>query len=111
MSNINKKDLLKERSKLLNELASLSLLLQGSCFERFSTCSRPACKCHQGKRHGPRRYIVVNENGRQRQKYIPNSMFENAQVGIKQFKRSQEIINCLTQINLKFIKEGLYGDH
>ena len=49
----------RKRAALLRELAGLSGLLHGSYLERFTTCSRPRCACHQGRRHGPRAYMIV----------------------------------------------------
>lgn len=108
MSNINIKKLLDERAKLLIELGTLSKLLRGSWVERYSTCSRPHCKCHQGERHGPRRYLVVNEGGRQKQKYIPNAQVEAVRHGIEQYRKLQEIINRITRINVHLLREKAY---
>ena len=109
MSNLNVKKLENERSRLLAELKTLSLVLHGSWVERYSTCSIKTCKCHKGERHGPRHYLVINENGRQRQKYIPKSMVESAQNGVQQYKKLMDIIDRITAINLKLIKEKEYG--
>ena len=109
MSNSKVQQLLKERAEILGELASLSLMLHGSIVERFSTCSRPACKCHRGERHGPRRYLVVNEDGRQRQKYIPNAQVEAARMGVTQHKRLLELVDRVTRVNVELIREKAYG--
>ena len=99
-----------ERRTLLEELATLSLLLQGSWVERYSVCSRAGCKCHTGERHGPRHYLVVNEDGRQRQKYVPNSQVQAALEGLEQYRRLREIVERITQLNLALMKEGDYDD-
>ena len=98
-----------ERHSLLLELATLSHLLQGSWVERYSVCSRVNCKCHAGERHGPRYYLVVNEDGQQRQKYIPNSQVEAAMEGLGQYRRLREIVERITQLNLALMKEGTYA--
>ena len=108
MSNKTAKKLLEERTKLLEELATLSRLLHGSWVERYSVCSRAGCRCRRGERHGPRRYLVVNEDGRQRQKYVPNSQVEAAQEGLAQDRRLQEIAARITQLNLALMKVGDY---
>jgi hypothetical protein len=110
MSNQNIKKLVNERSKLLEELQSLTQLLHGSWVERYSVCSRKNCKCHKGERHGPRYYLVINENGRQRQKYIPNSLVEAARKGVQQHHRLTDIVDRVTSINLELIKERKYGE-
>ncbi len=110
MSNKNLKKLLDERARLLTELGTLSHMLHGSWVERFSVCSRAGCRCHSGHRHGPRHYLVVLEDGRQRQKYVANSQVAAAQVGLAEYRRVREIVDRITQINLTLMKEDAYED-
>lgn len=110
MSNNYVKDLLEERAALSNELGTLPSLLHGSWVERFSVCSRPRCKCHSGEKHGPRRYLVVRENGRQRQKYIPNAQVDAAKRGRGEYQRLCKIVERITRINLLLMKEDAYED-
>jgi hypothetical protein len=63
-ANTRIRKLLKERAEFLTELGRLSQILHGSWVERYSVCSRPDCKCHEGQRHGPRYYLFVNEKSR-----------------------------------------------
>ena len=100
------KELQKERAGLLAELATLSRLLHGSWVERYSMCSRSDCKCRRGERHGPRHYLVVNEAGRQRQKYVANSQVKAAMEGLAQHRRLRRIVDRITQLNLKLMKEN-----
>ena len=102
------KDLKKKRDDLLNELRSFKQLLHGSWVERYSVCSRENCKCRRGEKHGPRRYLVINENGKQKQKYIPNSQVLAVKKGIEEYKQMQEIIMEITKINVQLIREGNY---
>jgi hypothetical protein len=106
MSTKTSKELQEERAKLLAELGRLSRLLHGSWVKRHSVCSRPDCECHSGKRHGPRHYLVVNEAGRQRQKYVPNSQVDVALEGIAQYRRLEEIVARITQVNLALMREN-----
>jgi len=110
MSNKTLNKLLDERARLLAELGTLAHMLHGSWVERFSVCSRPGCRCHSGDRHGPRHYLVVNESGRQRQKYVPNSQVAIAKTGIAEHGRVREIVDRITQINLALMKEDAYED-
>ena len=106
MSNNTEKELQKERAGLFAELATLSRLLHGSWVERYSMCSRPNCKCRRGERHGPRHYLVVNEAGRQRQKYVANSQVKAAMEGLAQHRRLRQIVDRITQLNLNLMKEN-----
>jgi hypothetical protein len=105
MSSETTDDCLAERETLLRELGTLSLLLQGSLFERYSICSRPGCKCHSGERHGPRHYLVINENGQQRQKYVPKAFVGVAKEGLSQHSRLREIVDRITHLNLALMHE------
>ena len=111
MSTRTVEELLDERAGLLSELGALSNMLHGSWVERYSVCSRPGCKCRRGQRHGPRRYLVVNEGGRQRQKYIPNAKVKAALQGVAAYHRVRDIIGRITHINLVLLKECDREDH
>ena len=106
MSNETFQQLSHKRAQLLKELTTLSLVIHGSWIERFSTCTRRECKCHEGQRHGPRYYLVINKDGKQRQKYIPTSQVATAKAGLAQYKRLQEIVDRITYLNLMIMKEA-----
>ena len=106
MSSEGAKKLLEARTKLLRELGTLSRLLHGSWVKRYSVCSRVDCKCRGGERHGPRHYLVVSEDGRQRQKYVANSQVEAALQGLAQDRRLRKIVARITQLNLALMKEN-----
>lgn len=101
-------DLKNKRNGLLKELSTLTQVLHGSWVERYSVCSKKDCKCRRGEKHGPRRYLVINENGKQKQKYIPNSQVDVVKKGIQDYKHMQEIILEITKINLQLIRVGNY---
>lgn len=100
----------RERQRLLSELSSLTKLIRGSFFERFSTCARPACGCHRGERHGPRGYVTVKEGQRQRQYYVPQSQTEAVRHGIQQYHRLMEIVDRVSTINLERMQGGTLND-
>jgi len=84
----------------------LSGLLHGTWVERYSTCSRPGCACHRGKRHGPRHYLVINVAGRQRQRYVPERLAGAVLEGLSQHRRLLEIARRLTDLNLALLRGG-----
>jgi hypothetical protein len=102
---------LKERRKeLLTELTRCRLMVRGTAFERYSTCSRPTCKCHAGDRHGPRHYVAVSRDGRQRQHYVPVSQRDVLREGVGQFHKVMSIIDEITTINLRLMKKRRLGE-
>ena len=93
-----------QRQKLLEELATLSQMVRGSLFERFSTCARPRCACHQGARHGPRTYVAVTEAKRQRQHFIRKGQVAAVKQGIQQYQRVRELTRRITHLNLALMR-------
>ena len=97
----------RERKRLLRELSDIQLLVRGTYLERFSTCSRPNCACHKGKRHGPRSYVVVTREKKQRQVYIPKDQVEAVRKGVAQYHKLLEIVDRVTSINLELMRGGV----
>ena len=104
MNQTNRK-LFQKRQALLERLAALQLLVQGSYLERFSSCSRPNCSCHKGKKHGPRSYLVVYEGKKQRQLYVPQAQRKPIQEGIRQHEELRAIVKEITRINVRLMRE------
>ena len=98
--------LLRKRQGLLAQITELSLLLNASYLERFSTCVRPQCECHKGKKHGPRAYLSVYREQQQRQVYVPQPQRDTVQLGLRQYQRLQEIVKAITDINLQLMRAG-----
>ena len=98
--------LIRERQRLLDRLAGLTLLLHGSYLERFSTCARPQCECHRGSRHGPRAYVAVYRDKRQRQAYVPKPQQQTVRRGLLQYRELEEIVQDITDINLQLMRAG-----
>ena len=105
--NASSKKLVAKRRRLLEKLEALTLLIHGSYLERFSTCSRKACACHQGKKHGPRGYVVIHREGRQRQVYVPKEQVPLIRKGLRQHEQALALLRQVTDINLKLMRDGL----
>lgn len=105
--NAKARKLVERRQRLFHKLADLSLLTHGSYLERFSTCTRKNCACHQGQKHGPRAYVVVYREGRQRQVYVPRGQLRAVRKGLRQHKRALVLLRQITDINLKLMRDGL----
>ena len=109
MSNLSDSEaasLRSRRTELLEELSRLSLLIHGSYFERYSTCSRSGCACHEGKRHGPRGYVALRSAGRPAQHYVRRSQVSAVQSGVEQYHRLLQVADRITGINLQLMRGG-----
>jgi len=106
------KNLRQRREKLLHELSSLHGVIRGTYLERFSTCARRNCACHNSseRRHGPRNYVVVSDSKRQKQHYVPQSQVPAVLKGIAQYRRLLEILAAITRINMELMRSGVLDD-
>jgi hypothetical protein len=105
--NARARKLVSRRRRLLHKLADLCLITHGSYLERYSTCARKGCSCHQGKKHGPRAYVVVYREGRQHQVYVPQGQVAAIRKGVKQHEQALQVLRQVTDINLKLMREGV----
>jgi hypothetical protein len=110
MSNKRIDILLEKRTALLKELGKNAWLLRGTWVERYSTCMRPDCKCHQGEKHGPRHYVAIMRNGKQRQVYVRRQHESLVRAGLARSQTIDDILLQITEINLELLKEGAYDD-
>lgn len=101
------KKLVERRARLLRRLTELPLAVHGSYVERFSTCAREQCACHRGEKHGPRAYVVIYREGRQRQVYVPKGQVRAIQKALRQDARAQELLRQITEINLALMRAGV----
>ena len=99
--------LLERRERLFKKLASLQLMVHGSYIERFSTCARKNCACHQGDKHGPRSYVVIYREARQQQVYVPQEQVRAVQRGLQQDEQAAELLRQITDVNLALMRAGM----
>ena len=108
--NAKNQKLILKRRRLLQKLAGLSFVTHGSYLERFSTCARKDCACHQGSKHGPRAYVVVYRDGRQRQVYVPQNQIAAVRKGVRQHEQALKLLRQITDINLALMRKGLLDE-
>jgi hypothetical protein len=96
----------RKRRSLLQKLAGLSLLLHGSYVERFSTCTRRRCACHEGRRHGPRSYLALYRQKRQRQIYVRQAERPAVRRGLRQHDELLKLVERLTNLNVQLLRIG-----
>lgn len=96
----------RKRRALLRKLGGLPLLMHGSYLERFSTCMRSRCACHQGRKHGPRSYLVVYRRKRQRQVYVREGERPAVRRGLRQHDELVKLVRELTDVNVQLLRMG-----
>ena len=105
--NANLRKLVDKRRRLLGKLAKLELVVHGTYVERFSTCTRKNCSCHRGEKHGPRAYVVVYRDGRQRQVYVPQAQLRVIRKALRQDTQIQQLLRQISDCNLVLMRAGV----
>ena len=81
-------------------------LIRGSLAERFLTCGRPKCSCHQGSKHGPFYYLNrCLPKGRMSSLLLKSpEQVAQARQAVAAFASVADILDQLSWINLELLR-------
>ncbi len=71
--------------------------LPGTLCTRYTCCSKPTCRCRQGRPHGPYYYRVWREGSRVRTAYVKRSEVEAVRAACAAYKQAQTRLQDLRQ--------------
>lgn len=98
---------------LLRQLAVPAQSIRASVVERFGTCGKPGCACHQGFKHGPYYYLTQCLARGHVQKFLLKSSADQtaAREATAAFNEFYDGLEELSQINTELLRrgEGLEG--
>lgn len=79
-------NLVKERSTLEARLLKHERFVKGSLVYLRTSCGKPNCRCRHSKkhRHGPRLYVSIVLQGKQRMVYVPKDWVEKTSALVEQ---------------------------
>jgi len=89
--------------------------IRASVVERFGTCGKPSCACHQGAKHGPYYYLTQCLAKGHVQKFLLKSTTQQqrARDATTAFNEFYDGLEELSQINTELLRrdEELEGSH
>ncbi|HEY1208188.1 MAG TPA: DUF6788 family protein [Terracidiphilus sp.] len=81
-------------------------LIHASLLERFLTCGRPECSCHQGQKHGP--FFYLNRclaKGRMSSLLLKSdAQITQARQAVQAYRQLLETLDQLSWINLELLR-------
>jgi Family of unknown function (DUF6788) len=109
--------LLRRKSTLAlrqRKLALLRLLplppqaIRASVVERFGTCGKASCACHQGQKHGPYYYLTQCLAPGKMQKFLLKTPAcqQAARAATRAFNQFYDGLEELSQINTELLRRG-----
>ena len=99
----------KRKEQILRKLAKDPLdVMKGSLAESYRPCGKPSCKrCQQGQfHHGYFFSFRVERKGKM--VYIPKRYYSQVKKLNDRWKHHKDLIEELTEINVKLIREGKF---
>jgi hypothetical protein len=96
------------KAHLLRSLKLPPHLIHASLLERFLTCGRPKCSCHQGQKHGP--FFYLNRclpKGRMSSLLLKSdAQLTQARQAVQAYRQLRETLDQLSWINLELLRRG-----
>ena len=96
------------KARLLRSLKLPPNLIHASLLERFLTCGRPQCSCHQGRKHGPFFYLnrCLPKGHMSSLLLKSDSQLAQARQSVKAYHQLQEALDRLSWINLELLRRA-----
>ena len=94
------------KARLLRSLKLPPHLIHASLLERFLTCGRPQCSCHQGHKHGPFFYLSrCLAKGRMSSLLLKSdAQITQARQAVQAYRQLLEALDQLSWINLELLR-------
>jgi hypothetical protein len=98
----------RRKAALLRQLPLPGQAIRASVVERFGTCGKPRCACHQGQKHGPYYYLTqCLAPGRVQKFQLKSPAAQQAARGATgAFNRFYAGLEELSQINTELLRRG-----
>lgn len=91
------------RSQLAQMVGRLGLV-RATLNWREKTCGKPTCRCHRGERHRSL-YLVVSEDGKVQQLFIPRSLHAQAIEWVEGYHRVREVLEELSRLHWEKLRQ------
>ena len=98
----------RRKEALLRLLRLPAQAIRASVVERYGTCGKANCACHQGRQHGPYYYLTQCLAPGQMQKFLlkTDSDRQAARAATAAFNEFYEGLEELSQINTELLRRG-----
>lgn len=99
--------LMRERRRLLSQLAEWPPVLRGSLREHFSRCGNPNCRCRAEENpvlHGSYRYLSHRYRNRTQTILLTKSKLPHARAWVANYKRLIQTVYELCEINFRLLR-------
>jgi hypothetical protein len=96
------------KQALVRRLALPSQAIRASVVERFGTCGKANCACHQGQKHGPYYYLTQCLAPGRIQKFLLKTAAaqQAARAATGAFNEFYDGLEELSQINTELLRRG-----
>lgn len=82
----------------LTKLIQAKGVIRGTLSTRANTCGKSSCKCARGEKHVAL-YLVVSQEGKLRQLFIPQSYETKVRQWIDEYRRAEQLLEEMADIH------------
>ena len=88
----------------LKRLLNSDGVIRGSLLQRERSCGRPGCKCNtRGEKH-PALYLVVSEEGKSRQVYVPRALEGIVRRWVENHSRAKKLLEEISRLHYEKLR-------
>lgn len=82
----------------INQILNQKGLIHGTLLVRQRTCGKGNCRCAKGQKHRSL-YLVVTENGKGRQMYVPAELEAAVREWIEHYSQARQLMDDLSALH------------
>lgn len=88
--------------RLKEEIRKVGFICQGTIMDRYLSCGKSSCACHQdpGRRHGPYYHWTRKVRGRTQGRMLPREVVPLYRQGIRNYRRLERILEQMKDVSL-----------
>src|SRR3972149_1434630 len=100
----------RRRSLRARRLGRRGELMRGSLGQLSVRCGRKDCRCAQGEKHGPYRYVSVFQGRRTKSVYVPRHLEGEGRRWVENAQAVQRDTVEITRLNVELLRQVREGD-
>jgi len=94
----------RELRSAINRILSQQGVIHGSLIVRKRVCGKSNCRCAKGRLHESL-YLVVTEDGKGRQMYVPRQWEAAVRQWIEQYTQARQLLDDLSRVHWDKVRQ------
>lgn len=101
--NVQRRNLVRRRKRLLNKLHSIGTIIEGSLVETLTKCGKSYCRCAKGRGHKVNLF-TWKKSGKTKTLYVSKKIYKDVEKAWKSYVNLKKIIKDLSSVQIELFK-------